>query len=343
MHLRSLSFCLATTLLSIGVQAAPPADAVPAKVRAPKVMVITLFDGEVKPWLAGVKLPDKVRVPGLSAEFPEVACNADICVATTAMGYANAASSTMALIFSGKFDFRHTYFLVSGIAGVDPANGTLGTAAWADYVVDGGLMHMIDSREAPKSWKSEIVELGAAAPGEKPKWQAGTEVYKLDPALVHAAFEATKAVKLADSPAAVKYRALYPQKAARAKPAVTVCASVSGDTYWHGRIIGEDIEAHVRTLTDGKADYCMTQMEDNAILTAFRRAASAGKVDFKRIAVLRAGSDFDRPHPGQAAVDSLAASSLAYPLGTENAYRVGHAFADYVVAHWDSFAPGLKK
>jgi purine nucleoside permease len=51
-----------------------------------------------------------------------------------------------ALIFDGKFDLRNTYFLLAGIAGVDPAQGTLGSAHWARFAVDGGLQNEIDAR-----------------------------------------------------------------------------------------------------------------------------------------------------------------------------------------------------
>jgi hypothetical protein len=49
-------------------------------------------------------------VPGLSADFPEVLCNADdVCLMTTGMGHANAAASTMALLFSRQLDLRRSY------------------------------------------------------------------------------------------------------------------------------------------------------------------------------------------------------------------------------------------
>ena len=308
---------------------------------APKVMVITMFGGETKPWLANLDLPVKVAVPGLPADTPEVSCNGDLCVMTTAMGFANAASSTMAVALSDRFDLSKTYFIVAGIAGIDPANGTLGSAAWADYVVDAGLSHQIDSREAPPEWKSEIVELGAKAPGEKPKWSAGTEVYKLNPALVAAALEASKGVALADSDGAKAYRAAYAEATAKAAPSVTVCATASGDTYWHGAVIGEQVAAHVALLTDGKADYCTTQMEDNATLTALKRGAGAGRLDLARVAVLRTASNFDRAHPGQTAAESLASKSGGFGPATENAFRVGHAFAQKIIADWKTFGPGL--
>ena len=72
-------------------------------------------------------------MPGLSKAFPDVRCDAaGLCLMTTAMGFANAATSVSAAL-SDAFDLRHTYFLIAGIAGVDPNDGTLGGAYWARY------------------------------------------------------------------------------------------------------------------------------------------------------------------------------------------------------------------
>lgn len=313
-----------------------------AEVIAPKVMVISMFDAEAKPWHENAKLETIVKVPGLPKAADSVACNADICAMTTTMGFANAASSVMAVAFSEQFDLRKTYFIIAGIAGVDPQNGTLGTAAWADYVVDAGLFHRIDRTEAGEGWPTTIIELGAKEPGAKAEWSAGSEVYQVNPALVKAAFEASKDVVLADNADAEAYRAAYSQEAAKAKPQVTICTSASADTYWHGKVIAEEIASHVSTLTDGKADYCMSQMEDNATLTALSRAADAGRVDFSRIAVLRTASNFDRQPDTMTAIESLTAKSGGFMPSTQNAYLVGNAFAQAIITDWAKYETGLK-
>ena len=204
---------------------------------APKVMVITMLDGEAKPWLEGRAFDTRVKVPGLSAGAPEVVCAADgLCLMTTSMGFANAATSASALVLSGAFDLSKTYFLIAGIAGVDPKDGTTGGAYWARYVVDGGLRHDIDPRQVPEGWASGMVGLGAKSPDEKPAWGAGTEVYALNPALAERALALTEGVALADSDAARAYRAGYGEAAAKAAPTVALCDTVSIDTYWHGSL-----------------------------------------------------------------------------------------------------------
>jgi purine nucleoside permease len=308
---------------------------------SPKVMVITMFGGEAAPWLENLEGAQAIAVPGLSQEYPEVHCTPDICVLTTAMGFANAASSVSALIYDERFDLSQTYFLVAGIAGVDPAQGTLGSAHWARFVVDGGLRHQIDPREIPAGWDSGAIGLGAAAPGTPAEWAAGTELYELNEALVNAAYEATKDVELADDPGAQAYRATYDTEAAKREPFVSICDTVSGDTYWHGELIAQDMNDIVERLTDREGTYCTTQMEDNATLTALQRGAQAGLLDSDRVAVLRTASNFDRAAPSQTTHESLSAESGGFGPSTQNAYRVGRAFADTVIENWASWAEGV--
>lgn len=332
---------LAAALFALAaVAAAHPAAA--AEKIAPKVMVITMFDAEAKPWLEGRDLDIVVPVPGLSTSFPDVRCDAaGLCLMTTAMGFANAATSVSALVLSDAFDLRGTYFLIAGIAGVDPNDGTLGGAYWARYVIDGGLRHEIDPRQIPQGWSSGLLGLGARDPNQKPTWGAGTEVYALNPALAARALALSEHTALADDDTARAYRETYPQPAARAAPTVALCDTVSVDTYWHGSLMSEAIETWTAVLSDGAARYCTTQMEDNATMTALRRGADAGRLDFDRVAVLRTASNFDREPPGKTALESLTADSGGFGPATANAYRVGSAFADAVIADWLAWSRGV--
>jgi hypothetical protein len=120
-----------------------------AQGRPVKVMIITMFGPEGQAWLDRLGPWRDVAVPGLSPDYPVVHCNRqDVCVVTTGMGYANASATIMALTFSPRFDLRRTYFLVSGIAGVDPAQGTVGSAAWSKYLVDFSLQWELDARDS---------------------------------------------------------------------------------------------------------------------------------------------------------------------------------------------------
>lgn len=336
-----MKLSLRTSILSASLLATAlgsPAFAQASETIAPKVMVITMFGEEAKPWLEGENFTQKIKLAGLSPEYPEIDCTAEgLCHMTTAMGFANAASAVAAMALSDKLDLEHTYFLIAGIAGVDPKHGTLGSAHWAKYAVDANLNHRIDIREAPEGWATDFFGLGASKPGEKPKWAAGTEVFELNGKLADYALATTKNVELLDSEDAKEYRKHYTQEAATSAPKVTICDTASADTYWHGTKLAEATEQWTKLLTDGKGEYCTSQMEDNATLTALKRAGDAGKLDFNRVALLRTSSNFDRQGKGQTAAESLAAKSGGFPLATTNAYRVGKTYADSIIKDWKSW------
>jgi len=168
----ALSLAACTTVQPVAPSLAPQdgasAASAAASGRPVKVMIVTMFAPEGQAWLDRLGPWQAVAVPGLSPDYPAVRCNRhDVCVVTTGMGYANAAASTMALTFSTQFDLRRTYFLISGIAGVDPAQGTLGSAAWATYLVDFSLQWELDARERPAGWPTGYLGINTKRPDER--------------------------------------------------------------------------------------------------------------------------------------------------------------------------------
>jgi purine nucleoside permease len=317
-----------------------------AEPRALKVVIITMFGPEAQPWIEPFALKEEIAVPGLSPDYPALRCNADdVCLLTTGMGHANAAASTLAVTLDPRFDLRRTYFLIAGIAGIDPAQGTLGTAAWARWLVDSGIAHEIDAREVPKGWKTGYYGILTKGPGEKPKLEYRTEVARVDEALLQTALALTKNAKLADSEQARVYRTHYKAAPANQPPKVAQCDTLGGDTWWHGHKLGEHARAWTKLLTDGQGTYCTTQQEDNATRNALERAAAAGKTDLKRLAVLRTGSNFDRPYPGQSAHASLLASTTGATGGfvpaTQNLAIVGGIVVRDIVARWPLWREGV--
>jgi purine nucleoside permease len=117
----------------------------------------------------------------------------------TGVGTARAAASIMALGMDPRFDLSTAYWLVAGIAGVNPKEGSIGSAAWAEWVVDGDLGFEIDAREIPAGWPTGFIPLGKAQPYEGPATEIGGAVYHLDPGLATWAYEMTKNVKLEDT------------------------------------------------------------------------------------------------------------------------------------------------
>jgi purine nucleoside permease len=338
------------TILALVLAAAAPLTPAqtptPAAPRALKVLIIAMFEPEAAPWIEPMKLTESIPVPGLLPESPALRCNADdVCLLTAGMGHANVAASTMAVALDPRFDLRQTYVLIAGIAGIDPARGTLGTAAWARYLVDVGIAHELDAREMPRGWASGYFGIMTKGPGEKPKLEYHTEVAQLDEALLQKALALSRNATLADSDAAKAYRKRYKQAAAHQPPAVTQCDTLGGDTWWHGNKLGEHARAWTRLLTDGQGVYCTTQQEDNATYNALARATAAGRADVKRLAVLRTASNFDRPHSGQSAYASLMASTAGTTGGfvpaTHNLYAVGGLLVNDIVAHWDQWRVGV--
>ena len=179
---------LSLAILSMpgGATAAEPGDeGARAAPLAVKVFVINLFSLEAAPWIEALKPTREIPVPGLSSDYPAAKCNAEaVCQVTTGMGHSNAAASVMAVLYSGLFDLRQTYFLVAGIAGIDPQRGTIGSAAWARYVVDAGIAHEIDARELPHGWHDGYFGVNTDAPDQTPKFDYRTELFRLDEALL---------------------------------------------------------------------------------------------------------------------------------------------------------------
>ena len=314
---------------------------------AVKVMIVNMFRFEADPWLAALHPTRDIRVPGLSSDYPLVRCTNDaVCQMTTGMGHANAAASVMAVVYSGRFDLRKTYFLIAGIAGIDPARGTIGSAAWARYIVDTGIAHEIDAREMPREWTDGYFGIGTDGPGQKPRPDYRTELFEIDTALLQRAVALSQKVSLEDSPDAVRYRRHYPQSPANQPPRVIQCDTASGDTWWSGRLLGEHAGRWTALVTDGKGVYCTTQQEDNATLNALTRGSESSLLDLRRVAVLRSGSDFDRPYPGQSTLDSMRAQRAldgALRISTLNLVRAGMPLVDEIIHKWALWQTGVPK
>lgn len=312
--------------------------------RPVKVMIISMFAPEGQVWLDRLGPWEAIKVAGLSPDYPEIHCNRqDVCVMTTGMGHANAAASTMALAFSPRFDLRRTYFLVAGIAGIDPAQGTVGSAAWAKYLVDFGIQWELDGREIPSGWTTGYLGINTKDPTQKPPLDYRTEVFRLNTKLADTAFALSRGVTLSDSAEAQAARAKYSYAPANRPPSVIQCDTLAGDTWWSGTLLGERARQWTKMMTDGKGVYCTTQQEDNATYEALSRAASANRVDLSRVAVLRSGSDFDRPYDGQTSADNLLnyAAQGGFQPAITNLFLAGNPLVQDIATHWGEWRNGV--
>jgi purine nucleoside permease len=80
-------------------------------------------------------------------------------------------------------------------------------------------------------------------------------------------------------------------------------------------------------------------------LGALTRAAHSGLVDFKRVALLRTASDFDRPYEHQTTIDCVFAQRKlpgAFRTSTDNLVRAALPLVEVIAndwAHWEAGVP----
>lgn len=311
-----------------------------------KAVVVAMFEsgedtgdrpGEFQFWVERERLD---RILPFPAGYRPLRINNDGSVlgVVTGMGVTNASTTIMALGLDPRFDFSKAYWIVAGIAGVDPNDASLGSAAWATHVLDGDLARELDSREAPNDWPYALVPMGAKRPNERPARPTDTVVHQLNPGLVEWAYQLTKDLKLIDTPEAAVYRARYKGfPKALLPPFVLKGDSLGSSTYWHGKVLNQWANDWVKLWTNGQGNYVMTNMEDNGTVTALSRLSKAGRADIQRVLVLRTGSNYDMQAPGQTAAESAFAPYAGSLPSLEAAHKVGSTVLHELLRNWSKF------
>jgi purine nucleoside permease len=349
-------FMLGATLLLQGCMpklsgeedAASPAAAAPIAV---KVVVAAMFErgetrgdepGEIQLWIERL---------GLDTEYDftlgqDVLYMNDDGVMAILLGggIPNATASIMALGLDDRFDLRDTYWLIAGIAGGDPEDLSLGSAAWARHVVDGDLLYEIDGREIPDDWPYGMVPLGGERPTNDPNdliggWTVDTIAYTLNTGLVNWAFSITRDMQLPDAPGISEYRQRYDTyPVAQRPPFVTVGDTLSSSTYWHGELLNRWANDWLKLYRGENAEFMTSNMEDSGTLTGLARLARVGRVDMDRVLVLRTASNFTMPPADQSASWS---HEQPYPDGgrpaIEAAFAVGNVVVQALLDGWDEY------
>jgi purine nucleoside permease len=341
----------AALAVSLGVLGVLPAQA-PGQVKnSPipiKVVIVAMFEpgadtgdrpGELQYWVERNHLDKILPFP---QAYHDLRVNGDgVLAVLTGMGTAKAAGSIMALGLDPRLDLRDAYWIVAGIAGVDPADASLGSAAWAEWVVDGDLAYEIDGREIPADWSTGFVPLGKSKPYEPPHSEDSGEMYHLNAALVDWAFHLTEHVPLGDTSQMQKERAAYASANARRPPFVLKGDTISSSTFFTGAKMSEWANKWVRYHTGEKGNYVTTGMEDTGTLSSLQMLAKAGRVNWNRILVLRTASDFDQPPPGITAAENLSRNAGAHFAGylpaLESAWRVGNTVVQEITTHWEKY------
>jgi purine nucleoside permease len=164
MRLRSLCISISLLLLCAGAQA----QAKPWPIRA---VIVTTFEigadtgdapGEFQFWVEREHLDEVIDFPGGTHPLRTNAAHTVLgMVSGTTL--VNATASMMALGLDPRFDLTHAYFLINGIAGVDPEDASIGSAAWATYAI-GDVAREIDPRDMPAEWPYGLFPVGAHAP-----------------------------------------------------------------------------------------------------------------------------------------------------------------------------------
>ena len=259
-------------------------------------------------------------------------------------GIPNATASTMALGLDPRFDLSKTYWLIAGVAGGDPADLSLGSAAWARHVVDGDLLYEIDAREIPDHWPYGLIPLGAEEPADKPEdiytgWTLDTISFSLNATLVDWAYSITRHLKLADSPGIAQRRNTYTGfPTAQRAPFVTVGDTLSSSTYWHGELLNRWANDWLKLYAGEDANFMTTNMEDSGTLTALHRLARTGLVDTDRVLVLRTASNYTMPPPGKTAAWSRSVPYADDGIpALESAFLVGNTVVQALLAEWSRF------
>ena len=310
-----------------------------------KVVVVAMFEmgndtgdapGELQYWVERDHLDQVYPLPA-AYHAARMNRNGEMAI-LTGQGTAHAAATIMALGLDPRFDFRHAYWLIAGIAGATPERASLGSAVWARWVVDGDLGYEIDPREMPADWSTGYVPLRKTRPFELPAAALEGQVYHLNSELAQWAYELTRNMPLGDPDALKEIRKRFDGADAQRPPFVSLGDEISSSTYWHGKLEDAWADQWVSYFTGGKGQFVTTAMEDTGTLQSLQNLAHAGRVDWQRIMVLRTVSNFDQQPRGMNAAESLAHQRVgtfsAYLPSLEAAYKVGHAVVDALLAQW---------
>jgi purine nucleoside permease len=321
-----------------------------------RFVVVTTFDtgddtgtapGEFNTWVVNFPLPSILPFP---QGYHHLRYNSmkQVLGIETGEGPTHMAASITALANDRRFDFSHAYWILAGIAGIDPNVGPAGSAAWASYVIDGDLAYEIDAREIPSDWSTGYVPLGRSSPYQQPVPPAssinGVNLFLLNAPFVNWAYQFSHAsVTLPDTSNLQTLRAAYKTFPATQSPPQVLKGDVLGaGTFWIGELMNKWAENWVTYWSSGKAVFTMTSEEDAGYAQALTFLAQANAIDFNRVLVLRSASDFTVPHPGQTAAQLLAGDSSGtgysgFLESLQDVYLTGSAVVNEIVDNWPTY------
>ncbi|GEN63738.1 purine-nucleoside phosphorylase [Acetobacter oeni] len=338
---------LACVLVSVSVR---PAAAQP--VIQPRVIVVAGWEngadsgdapGEYQDWVEREHLSETVPVRGVPGVIFR---RNDDGVYGLVLRYGSSDLLTLAL--DPHFDLTKTYWLFTGISGVNPDVASVGSVAWARWVVDGDAVREVDDRDIPKDWPYGLYAIGAARPDTLPSaanhYGSVTDVaeltraYPLNQGLARWAFAISRQVRLDDDPkiaAARKVWIGYPL--AQKPPFILMGETLGAERYWHGASRNLWAERWVKLWTKDAGTFVMTNEESQSNQREMRLLASRQLIDPERIMVLRSASNFDMPPPGIGPTQSMGDEGPGQPLAFDNNERAGAPVVRELATHWSRY------
>jgi purine nucleoside permease len=257
-----------------------------------------------------------------------------------------------AFVLDPRFDFSKTYWLFTGISGVDPQVASVGSAAWARWVINGDEMREIDDREIPKGWPYGLFAIGAMKPNTLPSdpnsfgsAESADDLgmaYPLNQSLARWAYEMTRSTAIPDTPELQKQRALwrgFPN--AQRPPFVLMGETLGSVRYWHGPGRTQWARDWVKLWTHGKGEFVMTNMESQQAARTMQTFSKLKMVDHDRIMVLRTASNPSGPPPGVDPLASIGDEAPGQLAAYEANYRVGAPVIHEILNNWSRYATAV--
>jgi purine nucleoside permease len=308
-----------------------------------RVVVVTTFEvdqtgqdqgGEFQAWTDQYPLLEHIPFPQGYHEL-RYSPTDQVLGIVTGEGTARATASITALGHDPRFDLSQAFWVVAAIAGIDPNVASVGSAAWAHYVVDGDLAHEIDAREIPPGWSTGYTPLGRYQPYQQPVPPAssinGQNVYTLNGHLVDWAYSLTKGIQLPDDDTLRQLRAPFTQAAAKLPPFVLKGDDLAASTFWVGDLLNTWAEQWVSYWTDGRGKFATTLEEDAGIMQAITFLGQVHRADPSRVLILRTAANYTVPPPGMTAADQLESDEAGGLSGYKESLAAAFAVASPVV------------
>ena len=315
-----------------------------------KFVVVTMFEigedegdtaGEFQLWKERQQLTTRVPFPH---GFHDLYLNeaTGVLGMVTGIGTFKSATATMALGLDQRFDLSEAYWMVAGIAGIDPEDASIGSVAWSAYLVDGDLSHQIDAREKPEDWSTGYFARYTKKPFDPDKPEPTGEMFLANESLRDWAYDLTKDMTLPDFPSLDETRDLYTEHPnAQRPPFVLKGGHIAALTFWHGAIMNQWANDWVRYWSNGNTDFVTSAMEETGTFQAIEYLDKIDRVDRDRFMVLRGGSNYTMPPPGVTAAENLLAENEEYAgleASLESIYLVGTTVMNEILDNWDRYA-----